>query len=669
MAKRNTTTQYKPKRGLGQAVTRQRRKALDQIKREETKRIEERREAIRREINTARQIKSIEADRHQRKMMSTLLSSTMASQVAVMRSYGLTQSLDAMALPDRYTDGIMAYTDFQKIVIRWPYNTEDPLTITDTERIVDVIAQMKGVFQHELGHLRFTLPFRTLVDRTDHVREARGVNPPHNVLHRMWNVLEDQRMESAVVASVPRIAGYFTRMIAEHILGNEDGWDRSWFLLAGRQYLPVEVRAESRRRFTVRANDNGERADQWLTIVNAYKQADNLDDMMRSVIDACEFMNGEDIPETGSRHDGYWTEVSEDEAQEKASSGASTPVEEDLSSEQGDEGDESEGAGAGDSEGDESEGAGEGGQSSDAQPSSDNDGPAHGVTTAPTEATPEQAEDNFQKALEDALKQAEAQAQSDAENHEIARNATKTVGTDGLSDITHLGTDMPEEMVSSAISTSIGIERALSDFVTTSQPVWRNHQEEGAIDALSYRTKQVGERDFYRDLDGVANEGLDVHVSMLCDVSVSMGGQPMIALSEAVYSTAVACQNLGIGSSYTLWSDSGQTHRIWSEGNATPQVWPTLGGTDPSEALDDLDNHNEEGASNHLVLVFTDGEWSDGYDLQRWATPGRHIVLVRYVSGWMEHTDPYGADEVAVIRNVKQLPEELTNALRRVLNK
>lgn len=667
MAKHNTT-QYKPKRGLGQAVTRQRRKALDQIKREEAKRIEERREAIRREITTARYSSHNDADERQRKMMTALLSSTMTSQVAVMRSYGLKQGLDAVAVPDRWGEGIVAYTDFQKIVIKWPYRGENPLTITDTERIVDVIAQMKGVFQHELGHLRFTVPFRTLLDQTQSVRDAKEVVPPQGNLHRMWNVLEDQRMESAVVASVPRIAGYFTRMIAEHILGGEDQWDRSWLLLAGRQYLPVEVRAESRRRFTVRANDNGERADQWLTIVNAYKQADSLDDMMQSVIDACEFMNGEDIPETGSRHDGYWTQVSEDEAQEKASNGASTPVEEDLSSEQDDE---SEDAGHGKSEGDESESSGEGDQSSDSQPSSDSDGdgPAQGVTTAPTEAKPEQAEDNFQKALEDALKQSESQVRNDKENHEIARNVASTVGSDSLSDITYIGTDMPEEMVSSANSTAIGIERALSDFVTTSRPVWRNHQEEGAIDALSYRTKQVGERDFYRDLDGVANEGLDVHVSMLCDVSVSMGGQPMLALSEAVYATALACQNLGIGSSYTLWSDSGQTHRIWSDGNVAPQVWPTLGGTDPSDALDDLDNHNEEGASNHLVLVFTDGEWNDGFDLQRWATPGRHIVLVRYVSGWMEYTDPYNADEVAVIRNVGQLPEELTNALRRVLNK
>ena len=162
--------------------------------------------------------------------------------------------------------------------------------------------------------------------------------------------------------------------------------------------------------------------------------------------------------------------------------------------------------------------------------------------------------------------------------------------------------------------------------------------------------------------------GTRIDLTNCLDVSVSMGGDPMLALSEAVYATALACQNLGIGASFTLWSSDGQNHRIWSDGAPQPQVWPTLGGTDPTEALNDLDNHNEESATQHLVIVFTDGEWNDGFDLQQWARPNRHIVLVRYTTGY-SGTEAYGADEVAEIKQVEQLPDELTRALRGVLNK
>jgi len=674
---------YKPKRGLGQAVTRQRRKAIDQLKREQDKRLSEHRDAIRRSINEAVNRESNRDYFDYKRFMSNILNSTMESQTAVMRSYGLKQSVTTTLQTGWMNDGtVTAYTDFDQIVIRWPskFDPENLWSVMDTDRIADTVAQMKGVFQHELGHLRFTTPFPILKEKAIEVwEEALDEDSKNNSnsgwaqrAHRAWNAIEDQRMECAVVRDVPRIGSYFTRMIVEHLLKTDHQKNLSWLLLAGRDYLPKELRAESRRQYTQYVGDDGTKAEVWLYIVNGYKKATTPDRLLFWVIEASRFLLDQEIPDDTSKHDTHpdrgATDRETNEAENKASSGATEAGEDDTKDDDGD----ADGAGA-KAEGDEGESAGDdagagadgaGDESDDAQTDS---GQGHGVGNGAGEE-PQEGQDNFQKALEQALKQAKSEVHNDSEVQEITKNTVASVTKGGLTDITFVGSDMPADMVASAHRTAIGIENALSDFVTTSQPVWRNQQEEGAIDALSYRTKQVGDRDFFRNLDGLANEGLDVHVSMLCDVSVSMGGAPILALSEAVYATALACQNLGIGASFTLWSSDGQNHRIWSDGAPEPQVWPTLGGTDPTEALNDLDNHNDEGATQHLVIVFTDGEWNDGFDLQQWARPNRHIVLVRYASDY-NPTDAYGADEVAEIKQVEQLPDELTRALRGVLNK
>jgi hypothetical protein len=236
-----------------------------------------------------------------------------------------------------------------------------------------------------------------------------------------------------------------------------------------------------------------------------------------------------------------------------------------------------------------------------------------------------------------------------------------------LSDATFSCPDMPADSIVRAERTSVGMEQALSDFVTASQPVWLSHQERGIIDPIAFRTKSVGDRDYHRAMSGEAASGLDLHVSMLCDVSVSMQGSPMLALSEALYATALACQRLNVGATFSLWSDASSNCRIWSDGNVTPSHWETLGGTDPTLALDDVHDHNPEGATNHLVLVFTDGDWgsADQYNLQNWSAPGRHIVLVRYGARYAPH---YGADDVVDISDIDQLPMELTRAIQRILS-
>lgn len=667
----------KPQRGLGQAITRQRRKAVEEVERQRRAREERRRQSALHEISRHMH-RNTEAEEDLRWAVN-LMASVVSNQTAVIRSYGLRQPVNAKVLPTAWwrTARIEAWTDFTSITVNWP-QSQMPSRNATHESIIDCVAQMRGVLQHELGHILFTTPFPELVAATLENESNPWYGAANkSALHRPWNMLEDQRMESAMVKAVPRLASYFTSMTLAHIIDQSDdeSVSVSWLLLAGREYLPSEVRSLSRQAFDQRHDQSGVNAStEWLTIVNDYKRATTHEGLIAAVIAAKAFLervlpNGEGgNGTTEHKPRGGYEPPSEDE--QDPSKGATEPEDDESAGDspaegEGDDGesDEGEPQSAGDSDDDGDEGD-EGQNSGESTSESDS---AEDATNEATGSTSQGRSKSLKEVIEQAHEQAKQEVRQDKENHSVVADAYEHSNSGGsLADATFSGTDMTPEQVDSAHRTAVGMEQALSDFVTASQPVWMSHQERGIIDPIAFRTKAVGDTDYNRALVGEASSGLNLHVSMLCDVSVSMQGDPMVALSEAIYATAIACQRLGIGTSFTLWSDRSETYRIWRDTEATPTMWEPLGGTDPTIALDDLEGHNEEGADDHLVLIFTDGAWGDEaeYDLQKWAAPGRHFVLVRY-GAW--NAPSYGADEVVDIRSIDQLPMELTRAIAGLL--
>jgi hypothetical protein len=106
--------------------------------------------------------------------------------------------------------GISAWTDFSQIDITYRMHEDKRL----------LAATLRALLYHEGGHIRWSIPFPDLVRA---VKAERGSLPlPDGVhmeklLHRAWNVLEDQRMETAVVSDSPRKAAYLTPLImTEH---------------------------------------------------------------------------------------------------------------------------------------------------------------------------------------------------------------------------------------------------------------------------------------------------------------------------------------------------------------------------------------------------------------------------------------------------------------------
>lgn len=653
-----TKPNINPRRAMGPTIARQRRLARDKIMRQRQERQERETRAAVEEIarlkERRKQVKVIEEDVN--RWGVNLLRSTVSNQTALLRAWGYKQAV-VTSVSDKSSQ-VSAWTDFMKISITWPLSqVPQRLDVTGTR---DTVAAIKGVMQHEMGHLRFTTPFRQIMLNSNLERQAERNYDNLGVLHRCWNMLEDQRMESLVVDHVKRIGPYFGIMVANIILGNTNV-NQSWVMLAGRSYLPLPVLKKSYELFDDFCKEQGilDGAKEWHSLVDNYCQAASEQEIADAVMAAYRFirMVKATLPPIEHREQDNGTNDIDPANTSRQRSNILDMFEEGPKGEKG-EGEKGEPGGSGEGEEDFS---GEGttpGQSDKGGNSADGSG------------TPkEQDLADELKSMTESWTQEVRQDPDVKEAVREARDHTSNNEGSGLPDYPNIPNDMSDSRIASAQSTAKGIEDALNTFLTEASPMWQQRVEVGVINPVHYRTKGVGDRNYRRMWDDKGTSGLNVHVSMLCDISGSMSGDPMLALSESVYATALACQSIGIGTSFTLWSTIGGNYRIYRNG-ITPSLWSAQGGTDPLIALDDLDTHNPEGAERHLVIIFTDGAWSGSFpSLKTWDAPNRNIVLVRYGAYDGAVQKDMGAHRHIAINNVGDLPKQLTHALTDILDR
>lgn len=671
----------KPQRGIDPELQRERRRQQRALTRKSDKSNEQQMAEARRHLEKLYKKRSPELD-----WANSLIRSVASNQSAVMRSMSIRHPIHAQASTSHWDNKPMAFTDFESIQLTYPVKLIPDRNNRDAT--MDTITDIRAILQHEIGHLRFTVPFNLLVDKYSGDRLI-----DYSKDHKSWNILEDQRMETLVVNSVPRIAKYFIVMLGKHILKESDGL--SWILVAGREYVPKAIRVKSASEFNSTVSRNTA-AREWFDIVNSYKSATSVDAMMQAVFDASDFLSTIQFQgEGGTTHRNPWREPGQKGTPEEACEPREYDGDDDQEGESGqggsdstndkDSGDKSDsGSGDASNDGDDEKPISSvnaqdrnslsSGQSADTDSNDSNHD--HGKSeqrSTSTQSNNYEVSINRSHSVSDQLKdmaeQLSLQNRDDQDNQSILSMANASADNKGMSDVPQAGAPMSEDEEQQAYTVMVGIQNALSDFETASQPGWVSRQESGIIDALAYRTKQVGSLDYHRRLEGDFNSGVDLHVSMLCDISGSMDGEPMRHLSIALYGTALACRNLGIGASFTLWSTPGNEGRVWRDGDITPTLWGAAGGTNPMDALDDLDNHNEEDASNHLVLIFTDGAWDSSIPpLTMWSRPGRHIVLCELGTGYFYGNNDHHADHYVKIKDVMELPEQLSMAISNMLS-
>lgn len=513
----------------------------------------------------------------------------------------------ALILQCKDQNGNMAYTDFRSVNITLSDSDEVfwggdvfllPQREDTREVLAEKIATIKGMAYHEIGHIKYTTRPWDLYPRED----------DRSTYFKVWNILEDQRMESWSVKNNARLGPMFTIMVSQLILSRDQN---HWILVAGREYLPLEVQGAA---YNSSPWDEDKR-EEWYQLVEAYKRAKSYPALHKAVYDAWVFLQDNAAYEIEGGIDEHR------QAGEMGGAPSAGSVSPDLG--QGDEG-------------------GEKKESPGKQAGKD----------AELQETDQSLLDVVLKAkaaaVEEFSKRSDVQAA-------VSRVADANNGTYLPPPGDNLYKPMEPAVQAEAEAIGEGMKRALSAFLTQTDPYWETHKETGVLDALAYRTKDPGSREFRRHRVDFNGKGRNVHVSLLCDISGSMGGEPMLALSMALYGTARACEELGIGNTLILWSTV--YHQIWGDGDIQPVVWNSCGGTDPVPALDTIEDHNEEEADNHLVLVFTDGAWYNTAPLTTWGAPHRKIVVLHY--GQYHNNQDLGADEEIQIDNVTAIPELL----------
>lgn len=523
----------------------------------------------------------------------------------VAASYGIDITVDTV-----FHDGpAEASTDFKSIQLRLPYDLLPDLEHDfDPMAVRRLVALMKGLGYHELGHLRFTTPFHQLVATAiprDQQRRTGPRLPNEATMRDSWMLLEDQRMEAALIAESPIMADYMCALVMRHLTARIDDVQRVdalWLIMAGRSYLPTAVRADLRDDFVGRFG--AEVAAEGERIVRDYMQANDAQSMVQAVLRMVALRKR--LPdlqgvEPSSRHRPEQhtdRQPRPDTVDQIARSASPNDDRDDAMNDEHDV------------------------EASDEH--ADPDASEPGESTL-DDGRSEPSGPSFVGLHHAALERAEAACHADS-----ALDATVAAiyercshRSSSLAPAVSLRPQLPQ-LVEQAERAAHMVALALQSFTVACAPSWQSQQPRGVIDPFAYRTRASGSRDYHRAYHGTDQLGLDIAVSLLLDVSGSMHGNEY-TLAAAAFASKRGCEYLDIPCTVTLFHD--HSRLLWSADDPAEHVVPrSEGGTDPSDAAAALDEQRAE-RRHHLVLVLTDGEFSPGFPgFGRFARPGRSFL-------------------------------------------
>jgi hypothetical protein len=649
-----------------------------------------------------------------------------------------------------------AWTDFTKIYVRYQSQAD--------KRVL--AANIRGLLYHEGGHCRWTVPFLELASLA-------GVNgEDHRHLHRAWNVLEDQRMETAVVSDSPRKAAYLTPMVMTTHMASIDIMVANYPLLVWRRYIPRRLRDEARRLFVLNHNLDGKDGEMLARALDAvttsYVTATDATTMWNAVgamallLEQCrplacywdDSQAGHNeqgrrplkLKEAADDFDGLTIPISPDMLPDAADGDEDVPEApeprdlNDLSDQdvehimeilaasllspetlvsiryvvnmpqEAGEG----GSGAGDLADEQDDKApadfqpeslvdedvdDEGGNADDQEAKAeDDDGQAGGEGDdedqdadqqhgkADDEAADEQeVEDSGssrgahsgdgsdarpidQQELDQALQEAEAERDSQSDLDGDMR-AWSDVEDNPVTDLdTYVG-GVSDNAAAEAEADRLAyeIEQAFHEHTMDRAPSWVEQQRRGVLNVQRYVTRQPGDTEVFRQWTEDDAPGYDIAVSVLLDYSGSMQ-RHATRLAQSGFACKVACQNLDIPCTVTLWDTEART--LW-DAEERAEYLPVIqctGGTVPDMALADLDKQRCE-RSKHLVLIMTDGQWQgrwaggDG-TLAWYKDEGRSIVGFGYGNeGLARNMLRRGCDDAFSIDDLMEIPRRLESFL------
>jgi hypothetical protein len=270
--------------------------------------------------------------------------------------------------------------------------------------------------------------------------------------------------------------------------------------------------------------------------------------------------------------------------------------------------------------------------------------------------------------LQEILAEAEAERSKDSaldQDVEAFHNATDDAAS--KLDIYHAGTSSDPLAIAEGVSLGEQMERAFEAATTEIAPSWHEQERRGIVNVLRYKTRQPGDVEFFKAFVDNGEPGCDIAVSILLDISGSMGGDSR-ELAITAYGCKAACDRIGVPCTVVLWNTKAAT--LW-DANERADRLPVItctGGTNPSPAMADLDNHTY-GKAQHIVLIMTDDGWNGGATgMAAYRQEGRVIIGLGYDHGSensyiADSLRARGADAAYCITNLHQIPRFLEQTL------
>lgn len=596
-----------PQKGIAKEIAADRRRAQAADRRQREKKQDEERHAARQRLSPHKGAKPTE----EQLLLAHLQSVVSPAQTALLRAWGYDQTVRGTCGGSYGTGRTNAWTDFKTVEVAAGRDLVQPRDGQDKyDLIASAVASLKGAYQHEFGHIRFTVPFNILRESTEHELGENGLNGYHQ---QTWNLLEDQRMEAAVVASVPSIAGYFKVMVSTIVLAGDMN-DRAWMFIAGRTYMSEALRMAARDLFA--AQHGVPAADRWEEIVATYKAATTNIDLAKTVVLAKTFLDELGVDSNRSDHDHRPADngrrpYSENEEPAKGADPDAGATEHDAGAD-GDADADADSAGGTSADGDDDaadaadDAAGQGGGENvtdDEAPATDTDTDTPSKGAGSGEGLKSLAEQERREAQEEVAEHHDVQA--------MAKDVSEASGTGNGSEYTvYTGgkKEFTDDIVASCDQNATAIVQGFNGFMAARSPHMMGGQETGYLDPLAYRTRDIGSRSYRRDMDGEVNQTLDMHLSVLVDNSGSMTGTLMEEASQAIYTLHTAANEIGLPTNFLLWSSHRQVYQVATR-DPEPVSYETGGGTWAEDAVKDSMNHCEDSVSNHLVVIVTDGSW------------------------------------------------------------
>ena len=507
----------------------------------------------------------------------------------------------------------MAATDFTSIWINVP----------EAEVSADYAGDFRGLAYHEAGHIVRTVPLTDLLasvsGENDLDHQETWLSQHHGLtldeFRMAWNAVEDQRMETGMVAESQNLAAYYNVIVLTHLFDQGMTPDRH-LLTYGRHHVDADVRAVARQAMIdCFGPDVVEEAEQ---TIRGYMAATDLSGLFQHALAFAKLAErlGASMPQMDN-HLNPDDAMSAGEASKRAQEGAAPR-------------------------------------------------PTDDVVPVPSD----DPKDVLGKALQDARAQRNADGNLTGDQRSFNDAMRAGEGATPLERMQPVPNLDPQANVT-ADNINRNLRTILEQARAETAPSWQEGQTNGVLNVIRYKTRQPGDREFFR---GFAPGGdlmyPNLAVSLVLDGSGSMRNHDE-ALGIAAYAVKSACMMANVPCTVTVYDTN--AYVLYEHDDRPDEVSKDFipnGNTDPLDALEMLDGQMQDKA-NHLVIIMTDGQWSQRWhhgdcSLADYALPKRDIVTFFYQTAVKSINGGEVSDNIR-IDDLNEIPRFLSRYILRAL--